>query len=133
MGMTPYNQQEYNRLCAEFLGGIEYIPKPWYYFPKYNRHYYFPNKLCPNRFTIDTMKFHSDWNWIHMIKEEICKTKLIDEFNTTYDSVAKGWNCHIFPAHINTFNSFRSNILNTEKEAVVETIWKFLQWYNEQK
>ena len=131
--MKPYNEKEFNKLCAEFLGYVNTTPTDPDFSIYENRNGFIIDGKQYTLIEPMSMKFHSDWNWIHMIKEEICKMKLIDEFNTTYDSVAKGWDCYIFPAYINTFNSFISNTLNTEKEAVIETIWQFLQWYNEQK
>jgi hypothetical protein len=128
-----FNKEEYNKLCAEFLGGIEYIPKPWYYFPRYQRHWFFPNRLEPNRFNSKMLKFDTDWNWIMEVKTKICTLNSIDEFNTCYDSVSNGFFCVISPSHNNTFNLFQTPILLTEKEAVVQAIWIFLNWYNEQK
>lgn len=76
--MTQEEILDYNKRCAKFLGAELYIPKPWYYLPKYQEHYYFKNRYEPNRFTLKMMKFHSDWNWIM----EVC-ISLGMEFVTT--------------------------------------------------
>jgi len=102
-----FNKEEYNKLCAEFLGGIEYIPKPWYYFPRYQRHWFFPNRLEPNRFISKMLKFDTDWNWIMEVVEKI-ESLHVDNYVTTLPMIAK-------------------------KEPVVQAIWEFLNWYNEQK
>lgn len=122
--MKPYNEQEFNKLCAEFLGAIEYIPKPWYYFPQYKQHHYFPNRTYPNRFTVSMMRFHSDWNWIMEVVEKI--ENLGFQFagrKSTYYVVDE--------------NTGGAEIIaitaSTKKQAVVEAIWGFLNWYNEIK
>lgn len=133
MKVKEFNKEEYNKMCAKFLGAIEYIPKPWYYFPRYQQHWFFPIRFEPNRFTTKMLKFDSDWNWIMEVKTKMCTLKSIDEFNTCYDSVSNGFFCVIFPAYKNTFNVFQTTTFLTEKEAVVQAIWEFLNWYNEQK
>jgi hypothetical protein len=124
MDLKPYNEQEFNRLCAEFLGWKQNSNKTTFYVDKNDgRHIY----------EMHDLKFHSDWNWIMEVKNKICQLNLIDEFNTSYDSVSKGWHCQILPAYKNSFNSFYGAIVSTEKEAVVQAIWQFLNWYNKQK
>ena len=60
INMTQKEIEDYNKRCALFLGAEHYLPKVWYYFPKYREHYYFKNRYHPNRFTLKMMKFHSD-------------------------------------------------------------------------
>lgn len=112
----------YNKRCAKFLGwhnaGMKDL-ELW--------------KSSENSIGVQTseLKFHSDWNWIMEVKTAICNYSKVDEFNTQYDSVAKGYTCSIFPAYKNTFDAFYTDILSTEKEAVVQAIDQFLIWYNE--
>lgn len=116
--MTPEEIQEYNKLCAEFLGW-KYQSNPlerwygqWFHVQREERLY-----------------FDSDWNWIHEVKASICNSPKVDEFNTHYDSVAKGYHCSILPVYKNSFDGFYTKVFNTEKEAVVEAIYQFLKWY----
>ena len=81
----------------------------------------------------DALQFHLDWNWIMEVKDKICKLSLIDEFNTQYDSVAKGYNVNITPAYKDSFLGFYTETCETEKEAVVQAINQFLIWYKENK
>ena len=109
---------EYNKRCAEFLNlhrDEEVVI--------YNMHSY-----C-----YDLLKFHSDWNWIMEVKNQICNSPKVDEFNTSYDSVANGYHCEILPAHNNTFEPFRTRILPSEREAVVIAINQFLIWFKQNK
>jgi len=122
--MKIYDEIEFNQQCAEFLGWKQNSNKTTFYVDKNDgRHIY----------EMHDLKFHSDWNWIHLIKDAILKTNLIDEFITTYDSVANGWNCMILPRHNNTFEPLYSDIVNTEKEAYLNIIWLFLQLDNKFK
>jgi hypothetical protein len=124
MGMKPYNEQEFNRLCAEFLGYVNTTPTD----PIFN---IYENK---NGFMVDgkhhilleimSMKFHSDWNWI---MEVALKIRSIQPFETEYNDEKS-----IVP-----FVNFRSAVvvalMHVNKKVAVETIWEFLNWYNEQK
>jgi hypothetical protein len=122
--MKPYNEQEYNQLCVDFIELKCHEPSGYWTLPTF---------MDGDGWTMNDMKFHSDWNWIMEVKNKICQLNLIDEFNTSYDSVAKGWHCQLLPAYKNSFSSFYSKIVSTEKEATIQAIWEFLQWYNEQK
>lgn len=79
------------------------------------------------------LEFHSNWNWIMEIKSKICHLTIVDEFNTEYDSVAKGYHCSILPAYKNSFNGFYTKVFTTEKEAVLDVIDQFLSWYEKNK
>ena len=106
--MTQEEILEYNKRCAELLGAEHYIPKAWYYFPQYREHYYFKNRYYPNRFTIKMMKFHSDWNWIMEVVDNILeKCSNLDNMEIYYKIL------DAFP----------------KKEAVVEAINQFLTHY----
>lgn len=110
--MNKQEIENYNRLCAEFLG--------WKYHPETANHgrrdntweykpYYYHHKL----------KFHSDWNWIHEVVEKMRDTMNPKEHsNTTFSSLRREVQTHLG----------RSN-----KEAVVQAINQFLIWQNENK
>jgi hypothetical protein len=107
MGMKPYNEQEFNKLCAEFLG------------IKKSQDLYVWNLLL---FSEDELLFHSDWNWIMEVVEKIHYFKTLIISNN---------HCEV---HFMIEDNMRINVcVRTTKEAVVEAIWQFLNWYNEQK
>lgn len=108
--MNQFDVKEYNKMCAEFLGGIEYIPKPWYYFPIHQRHWFFPNRLEPNRFVAKMLKFDTDWNWIMEVVEKI---KTLNVESQKHDDLT-----HLF--------------ITSSKKRVVQAIWEFLNWYKTQ-
>ena len=113
--MKPFNEQEFNELCAEFIGGVydSDNTKYWFYLPVEWNGVFAP--------TTSDLKFHSDWNWIMEVWEKI---KLIPNFDHFYTTIKLG--------------AMRNMICsrfwgNDSKEAVVQAIWQFLNWYNEQK
>jgi hypothetical protein len=120
--MKPYNEQEFNRLCAEFLG------------IKKSQDLYVWNLLL---FSEDELLFHSDWNWIMEVVEKIENTKKNNEWyveyiwlpSTNISFSVRGWRDG--SVLFETFGRFYG--VTTKKEAVVEAIWQFINWYNEQK
>jgi hypothetical protein len=128
-----FNKEEYNKLCAEFLGGVEYIPKPWYYFPRYQQHWFFPNRLKPNRFNSKMLKFDTNWNWIMEVVEYI--PQKVQGINVSIHPNS----CLITDTGVRGQLSLDASenivrVLDAEnsKEAVVQAIWEFLNWYNKQ-
>jgi len=110
--MKPYNEQEFNRLCAEFIGLECHEPSGYWTLPTF---------MDGDGWTMTDMKFHSDWNWIMEVWEKI---KLIPNFDHFYTTIKLG--------------AMRNMICsrfwgNDSKEAVIQAIWQFLNWYNEQK
>jgi hypothetical protein len=59
--MKEFNLEEYNKMCAEFLGGTYDSNLKRYWFR-------LPIVLFP---TIEELKFDSDWNWIMEVVEKI--------------------------------------------------------------
>ena len=111
MDMKHYNEQKYNRLCAEFLG---WKLEDGYYNRDMHHDYSFVKE--------DELKFHSDWNWIMEVVEKIHYFKTLIISNN---------HCEV---HFMIEDNMRINVhARTTKEAVVEAIWRFLNWYNEQK
>ena len=122
--MKESNKEEYNKLCAEFLGAVEYVPKAWYYFSRYRRHWFFPSRFEPNRFTTKMLRFDSDWNWIMEVVEKI--EQLGFDVNIfEHDATIKKGSEYVVVTH--------ASKIKTKKEAVVQAIWKFLNWYKKNK
>jgi hypothetical protein len=121
--MKPYNEQEFNRLCAEFLGWKQNSKKTTFYVDKNDgRHIY----------EIQDLKFHSDWNWIMQVVDKIEGLKEGEEVeHNWYVTIGEGNYCRIFT---DEFKTFQDEIIvynaNTKKDAVVLAIWEFLQSYN---
>jgi hypothetical protein len=135
---------QFNRKCAEFLGWKETTDEfkiEWTgcktkdRLDRMNKNY-IPilekngDVLFPD---FSVMDFTKDWNCIMEVKKKICNLPLIDEFNTSYDAVAKGWACSILPAYKNSFDLIYSQVFENEIEAHLAVINKFIDWYNKQK
>jgi hypothetical protein len=116
--MKPYNEQEFNKLCAEFFEW-EFVYKKGYV----NGYSTIINNFIGSEYVpIIHLKFHSDWNWIMEVVEKIQYYKALIISNN---------HCEI---HFMPEDGVRINIgRRTTKEAVVQAIWEFLNWYNEQK
>ena len=117
--MKPFNKEEYNKLCAELLG-LHRSDKVAIY------------KMTA--YPYDFLRFDFDWNWIMEVVD-----KINDPDNGIMVSIHPN-SCMI------TDNGRRgkwsinaiSNIVRIidakdRKEAVVQAIWEFLQFYNQQK
>jgi hypothetical protein len=137
--MKPYNEKEFNRLCAEFLGinldlNSNQINK---YYQQAISMYEFERIDGTNKDFIDYFLFHSDWNWIMEVVEKIEMTKKDNEWyveyiwlpSTNISFSVRGWSEG--SVLFETFGRFYD--ATTKKEAVVQAIWRFLNWYNEQK
>lgn len=122
MEMTKEWIRNYNKKCAEFLG--------WKYDSKTSIHFtkgtWIDNKNighCAER----GLSFHSDWNWIMEVVEAIERLSKVGEtymFSITKFSVRvshKGNRIVDLP------------IDDTKKEAVIQAIDQFIDWYNKQK
>jgi hypothetical protein len=134
MKVKEFNKEEYNKLCAEFLGAVEYVPKAWYYFSRYRRHWFFPSRFEPNRFTTKMLRFDSDWNWIMELVEAI--PQKVQGINISIHPNS----CLITDTGVRgqlsldaSKNIVRVLDAKNSKEAVVQAIWEFLLWFNEQK
>ena len=115
--MTQEEINDYNRMCAEFLG-YEYISKDlhpqayenygWWVKGTYTNNIDARNNLNWKGFN-SSLKFHSDWNWIMKIIEKILDVCLnLDSMEMYY------------------------NITDAipEQHKVMQAINQFLIWYN---
>lgn len=107
--MKEFNKEEYNKMCAEFLGWSQ-------------REFGFWNgedKLIHRESLVLTsdLKFDSDWNWIMEVVNKIkpivsmSKTRPLKDYNT----------------------DFRYALISAKKEVIVKAIWEFLNWHKENK
>ena len=125
--MKPYNEQEFNRLCAEFIGLECHEPSGYWTLPTF---------MDGDGWTMTDMKFHSDWNWIMEVVEKIEKLDRVDK--RVYFKISGG---EVFLTVLEDFQEatyqflYQENgyISDSKKEAVIQAIWQFLNWYNEQK
>ena len=126
--MKSYNQKEFNKLCAEFLG---WNLEDGYYNRDMHHEYSFVKD--------DELKFHSDWNWIIEVVEKIenlrgvtveTNNNWVGEFTIVIR--CSGYSGTYYKS-INKPRVSHGQDFRTKKEAVVESIWQFLNWYNEQK
>lgn len=124
---------KYNKRCIEFLGYLNTTITDKDFNIYVNEKGITINNKIYKSIELMSAKFNSDWNWIMVIKEKICQLNIVDEFNTQYDSVAKGFICSILPSYRDTFDSIYTKVCETEKQAVVGAINQFLIWYNENK
>ncbi len=127
--VKEFNEQEYNKMCAEFLSGILYKPKPWYYFPRYNEHWYFPNREYPNRFVQSDLKFDSDWNWIMKVVKQIYRT-ISPSSDLKHDLIQCVGRCdkeRSVQAIWNFLNSYKENNANDNSKRLSSQIWEALR------
>lgn len=133
--MKPYNQHEYNRLCAEFLGWESLSPKTKYCYWKYPEEKSFTFKLGSPVHS-NNLIFHSDWNWIMEVVEkiEITNSPSLNEWMRSYVTIwsnREGCTIEVKTEEEDFYTSIP--VKTTKQEAVVQAIWQFLNWYNEQK
>lgn len=118
--MTLTEKQEYNKRCAEFLGGeyrrkesLTYEPKGRWYIDQF-----------PDAEQDYNLKFYSDWNWIMEVVEKIEKLDYWVCIQNTYAGIGKRND------EQPVIGYSYSSLTITKKEAVVSTINKFLIWYS---
>ena len=144
--MKTFVKEEYNRLFAEFLGYKLITPAMRKYPDEWYNSYWGMKKDdgTVSAFSEDTTKFYSDWNWIMQVVEKIenLKTETSSfRFYINPKSVIiledKNYSFEIGDGGISSwplyFNGSIYTIGKSKKEAVVQAIWNFLNWYNENK
>lgn len=112
-----FNKYEYNKLCAEFMGYEYYGWNHPFHKKDVSKRGYWAKKNAKSHdirlnVLFNPLRFDSDWNWIMEVVGKIC---------TVYKDTP------ITSVHLLNHPIF------TPKEAVVQAIWEFLNWYNEQK
>lgn len=118
--MTREEILEYNKLCAEFLG-YKYFPYPnvnsgW---RKEQGHLKLSEYYLAR--TTKDLKFYSDWNWI---------MRMVDSIETKgYDVFLNGLYCRITDSGLTNFE-IESDRVKNKKQAVIQAIYEFLKYYN---
>ena len=119
--MTQQEILEYNKRCAEILE-----LEKWFDGGSYIGYHIDPERFNaqeegdgtkPHAVLFESMKFHSDWNWIMEVVEAINKTQSPRQGGDTTHSTLK--------------REVQALLGKTAKEAVVQAINQFLIWYNE--
>jgi len=132
--MKEFNIREFNRLCAELLG-FKCLANGQYELPEMMT---FGAKIY-----LEDMQYHSDWNWIMSVVDKIrtvsipgykfpcfeftienewCIIDLHPQIDVLSENVAKDFYSHVEHRREETL-----------KESVVQVIWQFLNWYNQNK
>jgi hypothetical protein len=123
--MTQEQILEFNKKCAKFIGAT-----PQSLYPENKDleqdgiHWKFPNGIklgMWQNYTTANMKFHSDWNWIHEVMQVIFQTV---SFKTVDECTEEEWYATIGVTRLHMI---------AHKEAAVEVIRRFLDWYYESK
>ena len=147
-----FNEKKHNRMCAEFLGYINETPEvkdfDMYVHPVYG------DRIELNLFR----PFTEDWNWIMMVIEKMEKLSSKTIFEITMEGAFKISRYKIefifqpnadSLLHLKLVNLPQDDYKNPfckhhivqhfdfankgKKSAVVQAIWLFLNWYNENK
>ena len=124
--MKPFNKEEYNRMCAEFLNikyselhkgelTTERLESEWMC-TYCNLQYTDSHDDFPLLEPMDYLKFHTDWNWIMEVVTKVKPQLWTSKERTLMD-------CN---------RNLRYGLIQVDKEAVVQAIWEFLQWYKQQ-
>jgi len=130
--MNPEETIEFNKRCAEFLGGesqplfMPYAPEKDDMWFDVNKHPELQNPDGSSMWKLHELKFHSDWNWIMEVVEAIQKIviKNNEEFCIEfYEGLPNE------PKTIVSVNNIITKDKNPKK-AVVSTINKFLIRYS---
>ncbi len=120
--MKGFNKEEYNKMCAEFMG---------FEISENGECFKIPNKNGWVNLSI----FYSDWNWIMEVVEKI------EDGLKLHTVTSQGMTGHYININrgVSVANSSLSNPSKfmgtgkTKKEAVIRAIWEFLDWYNQQE
>ncbi len=122
--MTQEEILDYNKRCAEFLGYSNPVTDKDFYFVEKEEHN--KNSIIPKLLELNFEKrFHSDWNWIVEVVDAI--------EGKGFDVCINSCVCRVADVGENRFEDIETFVHNNKKEAVVEAINKFLNYYNEIK
>jgi len=126
--MKEYNKEEYNKLCAEFMGyklvtpEMRKHPEEWISSYWENPDFNGSSKgvLCSE----NGLQYNTNWNWIMEVVEKIEQAGF-DVNIFQHDATIKKSGEFIVITH--------ASKVKTKKEAVIQAIWEFLNWYKDNK
>jgi hypothetical protein len=113
--MKPYNEQEFNQLCVDFIELKCHEPSGYWTLPTF---------MDGDGWTMNDMKFHSDWNWIMEVFKKIQEEGYMYGIVVGASSIWK-YEDVTTPIFIQSSED--------PLEASVRVLNQFLNWYNEQK
>lgn len=130
--MKPFDPIEYNIECAKFIGATSWQAYPENKDLKQNGILWnFPKEITLGlyrNYSTSGLKFNSDWGW----RMEVIKK--IESLNYKF---TLGWHATLLISFVQKTPSTLSLIQHdetiTRKEAVVQAIWEFLNWYKTQQ
>jgi len=134
-----FNKSEYNKMCAEFLGW-ELKSYPSYMDTPFSgqRLWFSPTSSDGKTRTFSARVgeeyFDTDWNWIMELVEAV--PQKVQGINVSIHPNS----CLITDTGVRgkySLNASKNIVMiidaQNRKEAVIQAIWEFLNWYNEQK
>jgi len=116
--MTKEQIEKYNETCAKFLG---FVPK------KYKETDIDIIWCDKDGWPVGELKFDSDYNWIIKVVEKIETLKDEQGYRWRVDSYLESClisNTHNFDATVTVHST-------SKKEAIIQAIYQFLMFYNE--
>jgi hypothetical protein len=133
--MKPFDSIEYNKLCAEFLN--------WSYgHPDKSETRWSTDWFDNNGVRHSHLQFDSDYNWImeviekiQNIRREVKEYGVLEWFEVhlySHGCLIKSGLNHADGETKSPYYYSNSVWKSNCKEAVVQAIWEFLNWYNEQ-
>jgi hypothetical protein len=134
MDNKEFNREEYNELCARFLGW-EMRSYPSHIKNRFHGRsvWFSPPSSDGKTRTFCCVRgeeyFDCDWNWIHQVLEKI------EELG--FESLSGGGEYYYPEKGMRYIQSFIKDDLTiysegrTKMETAIEAIWKFLNWHNE--
>lgn len=88
--------------------------------------------------SISELKFHSDWNWIMEVIEKIESLGYATSLSHNYVISNYGNDCFKIDTKSNAISAYddkpiQFSLTKGKKEATIESIDRFIDWYNKQK
>jgi hypothetical protein len=128
--MKEFNVREFNRLCAELLGFVKTREINDFCYCENSEGVLINQKEYKILETNFENRFTEDWNWIMVVVEKIVSLDILSYYEREYDSISETYKCKFYHKKGN-FNIVAES--ESEKDAVIDAIWQFLNWYNQNK
>jgi hypothetical protein len=122
--MTTEQLKELQEMTAKFLG--------WEIMPYTEGNCYsHPRHPCDVRVLEDFDL--EDWNFIMKVVQKIQLLDIVHDNTRSFDSVFKEWQCTFSPSYkTHDFGYIVGRSKTSEKRAVLEAIYEFLKWYQDE-